>query len=213
MQSASAIKNLLVCIISCQHVKLVSSMNATAICKNAHWALLCPGSRLPLPLGYPLMDIIPPQADPLLDPNPPSSTLGQALHSIPEEDAATGQTEYATAAAEAAVQSDESAALSVGCALLMQLAVEEGMTVHPCGSASTGMRFQMLWVLLHLVPIGTSGFAAGLRCGNYTACPLNALFSFWSTTSHLGRVNCSSPQCFIIDRNACPHTSSYMLSD
>lgn len=108
------------------------------------------------------MDITPPQAAPPQDPNPPSSTLGQALHPIAEEDEATGQTGNAAKAAEAAVQPDESAALSVGCALLMQLAIEESMTVHQCSSVSTGMHFRMLWVLLHLVLIGISGFAAGL---------------------------------------------------
>ena len=94
------------------------------------------------------MEITPPQVASLQDPNPPSSTLGQTLHPIPEEEEATGQTGYAAAAAEAAAQPDESAALSVGCALLMQLAVEEGMTAHPCDSASAGMPFLICWMLM-----------------------------------------------------------------
>lgn len=111
---------------------------------NANLALLLPGSRLPLPSGYALLEITPPQIPTLQDPAPPSSTPGQTLHPIPEEEEATGQTGYAAAAAEAAAQPHESAALSVGCALLMQLAVEEGMTAIPCGSASAGMSFDVL---------------------------------------------------------------------
>ena len=115
-------------------------------------ALLCPGSRLPLPSGYPLLEITPPQVATLQDPNPPSPTLGQTLHSIPEEEEATGQIGHAAAAAEAAAQPDESAALSVGCALLMQLAIEKGMTAYPCGSASAGTPLSMCWVFLQMVP-------------------------------------------------------------
>lgn len=90
------------------------------------------------------MEITLPQVASLQDPNPPSSTLGQTLHPIPEEEEATGQTGSAAAANE----SDESAALSVGCALLMQLAVEECMTAHLCDSASAGMPFLICWMLM-----------------------------------------------------------------
>lgn len=97
------------------------------------------GSRLPLPLGYPLMEITPPQAAATPDPHPPSSNPGPALQPIPEEDEDEGQCKPAAPAVEADTKLDESAALSVGCALLMQLALEEGSPPRLYGSASTGM--------------------------------------------------------------------------
>ncbi|KAL3155979.1 hypothetical protein ABBQ32_012970 [Trebouxia sp. C0010 RCD-2024] len=104
-------------------------------------ALLQPvGSRLPLPLAYPLMEIAPPQAATTPGPHPPSSNPGPALQPIPEEDEEEGQCEPAAPAAEADTQLDASAALSVGCALLMQLALEEGSPPCLYGSASTGSK-------------------------------------------------------------------------
>ncbi|KAL3145854.1 hypothetical protein ABBQ38_015223 [Trebouxia sp. C0009 RCD-2024] len=106
-------------------------------------ALLQPvGSRLPLPLGYPLMEITPPQAAATPDPHPPSSNPGPALQPIPEEDEDEGQCKPAAPAVEADTKLDESAALSVGCALLMQLALEEGSPPRLYGSASTGSKIK-----------------------------------------------------------------------
>ena len=95
------------------------------------------------------MEITPPQAANPPDPKPPSSTPGQTLHPIPEEEEeATAQQGCSAAAAEAAAQLDESAALSVGCALLMQLAFEEGSAAQQCDSDTTGMHLSACWMLL-----------------------------------------------------------------
>lgn len=95
------------------------------------------------------MEITPPQAATPLDPNPPSTTPSQTLHPIPEEEEeAPAQQGCSAAAAEGAAKLDESAALSVGCALLMQLAVEEEFTAHQCDSGTTGMPFWTCWMLL-----------------------------------------------------------------
>ena len=85
------------------------------------------------------MEITLPQTCTPPDSNPPSSTLGQTLQPIPEEEEAAGRAGLAAAAVEAAAKPDESAALSVGCALLMQLALEEGLGPRLCASASVGM--------------------------------------------------------------------------
>ncbi len=99
------------------------------------------GSRLPLPDGYHLIEIThPTQTRPTTTPAPPAGAKShQPLDPIPEEDEAQAeQGSSPEAAAEAADMADDSAALSVGCALLLQLGLEETSASDNLDDASTG---------------------------------------------------------------------------
>ena len=98
------------------------------------------GSRLPLPDGYHLNEIThPTQAPPTTTPAPAGVKSKQPLDPIPEEDEAQAeQGSSPEAAAEAADMADDSAALSVGCALLLQLGLEETSASDNLDDASTG---------------------------------------------------------------------------
>ena len=81
------------------------------------------GSRLPLPQGFHLMEIVNP-CQPSRSANPTSSAkTSQTLEPIPEEEEAQAQQGTGPEAAVEAVSNrrDDSAALSVGCALLLEL--------------------------------------------------------------------------------------------
>ncbi|DBA80705.1 TPA: hypothetical protein ACH3X1_007944 [Trebouxia sp. C0004] len=85
------------------------------------------GSRLPLPGGYCLMEIThPTQAPPITALVPAGVKSNQPLDPIPEEgEAQAEQGSNTKAAAEAADRADDLAALTVSCALLLQLGLEE----------------------------------------------------------------------------------------
>lgn len=98
------------------------------------------GSRLPLPDGYRLIEIThPTQAPPTTTPAPAGVKSIQHLDPILEEgEAQAEQGSCPEAAAEAADKPDDSAALSVGCALLLQLGLEETSASDHFNDASTG---------------------------------------------------------------------------
>ena len=94
------------------------------------------GSRLPLPDGYRLIEIThPTQAPPTTTPAPAGVKSIQHLDPILEEGEA--QAEQGSSP-EAADKPDDSAALSVGCALLLQLGLEETSASDHFNDASTG---------------------------------------------------------------------------
>jgi hypothetical protein len=81
----------------------------------------------------------PTQAPPTTTPAPAGVKSTQPLDSIPEEDEAQAQQgSNPEGAAEAADRADDSAALSVGCALLLQLGLEEMSASDNVDDASTG---------------------------------------------------------------------------
>ena len=98
------------------------------------------GSRLPLPDGYCLIEIThPTQAPPTTTPAPAGISSIQPLDPILEEGEAQAERGSSPeAAAEAADKPDDSAALSVGCALLLQLGLEETSASESFNDASTG---------------------------------------------------------------------------
>ncbi|KAL0037871.1 hypothetical protein WJX79_003110 [Trebouxia sp. C0005] len=108
------------------------------------------GSRLPLPDGYRLMEIThPTQAPPTTTPAPAGVKATQPLEPIPEEDEAQAeQGSSPEAAAEAADRADDSAALSVGCALLLQLGLEETLAADDFDDASTGVKLGRMMELV-----------------------------------------------------------------
>jgi hypothetical protein len=101
------------------------------------------GSRLPLPDGYLLMEIThPTPPPPTTTPAPSGVKSNHPLDPIPEEDEAQAeQGSSPKAATEAADTADDSAALSVGCALLLQLGLEETSALDNFDDASTGAAF------------------------------------------------------------------------
>ncbi|KAA6423692.1 MAG: hypothetical protein FRX49_06263 [Trebouxia sp. A1-2] len=107
-------------------------------------------SRLPLPDGYRLMEIThPTQAPPTTTPAPAGVKATQPLEPIPEEDEAQAeQGSSPEAAAEAADRADDSAALSVGCALLLQLGLEETLAADDFDDASTGVKLGRMMELV-----------------------------------------------------------------
>lgn len=117
---------------------------SNTFCPGLVWLLnsdaVSAGSRLPLPDGYRLMEIThPTQAPPTTTPAPAGVKATQPLEPIPEEDEAQAeQGSSPEAAAEAADRADDSAALSVGCALLLQLGLEETLAADDFDDASTG---------------------------------------------------------------------------
>ena len=110
------------------------------------------GSRLPLPDSYHLIEIThPTQTRPTTTPAPPAGVRSnQPLDPIPEEgEAQAEQGSSPEDAAEPANRADDSAALSVGCALLLQLGLEETSASDDLNDASTGATSAevMLWFL------------------------------------------------------------------
>ena len=92
----------------------------------------------------------PTQAPPTTTPAPAGVKSSQLLDPIPEEDEAQAeQGSSPEAAAEAADKLEDSAALSVGCALLLQLGLEETSASDSYDDALTGAASAkvMLWFL------------------------------------------------------------------